>query len=205
MSKLSPNTKVWIHTYNGHEIDLVNPRVADVDAIDIAHALSWLYRFTGHAITGWSVGQHSVVGSILAEVIYPEIKWLPHGFLLHDASEAYLGDISSPLKSLLPGYTELEEKHRKAIEGQFAVSLGSHHEKVVDLRMLATERYLFMPEGGTPWTLPYPKFEFEEWMEKASAMGVPGNLTSAWDFMWTPWPPEYTEEAFLTRMEKLGL
>ena len=203
----------WIHTFNGHEVDLINPKVDTVDAIDIAHSLSQLIRFTGHCTQPYSVGQHSVVGSVLAEVIYPEVKWLPQEFLLHDSPEAYVGDVSSPLKSILPGYREIEDKHRKAIELKFCVSLGSAWEKKVDLRMLATEQYLYMPEQVTPWDLKEDPFIFEEFYlafkaldnSRGRAETPVGAIELFWDSLWEVWSPERTEHTFLSRMEKLGL
>jgi hypothetical protein len=197
----------WIQTYNGHAVDLLNPRVEDVDHIDIAHALSLINRFTGHTLEPWSVAQHSVVGSILAEVLYPQVKWLPHEFLFHDAAEAYVGDVSSPLKSILPGYRDIEGKHKKCIEAKFAVSLGSHWEKTIDLRMLVTERGLFMPETTRQWSVEEKPFTLEEFRsaiivkEKVAQEGT----EVFWNWLWSPWTPEDAETNFLTRMEHLGI
>jgi 5'-deoxynucleotidase YfbR-like HD superfamily hydrolase len=197
-------SKAWIQTFNGHEVDLLNPRVEDVDAIDIAHSLSLTNRFTGHTTEAYSVAQHSVVGSILSEVIYPQVKWLPQEFLFHDAAEAYVGDVSSPLKSLLPGYREIEDKHRKVIEIAFAVSLGSQWEKLVDLRMLITEREYFMPETLTQWSVEEKPFTFEEFTASSKRFNMISN-GSFWDWLWTPWSAEEAETRFLERMEKLKL
>jgi hypothetical protein len=199
--------KPWIQTYNGHEIDLLNPRVEDVDHIDIAHAESLINRFTGHTTEAWSVAQHSVVGSIMAEVIYPQVKWLPHEFLFHDAAETYVGDVSSPLKSILPGYREIEEKHKKCIERAFAISLGSAWEKTVDLRMLVTERGLFMPETKRQWSVEEKPFTLEEFQNSLTAKEkyTPEGTAVFWNWLWTPWTPEDAETNFLTRMENLGI
>lgn len=197
-------TNPWICTYNGHEIDLLNPRPSDIDHIDIAHALSLINRFTGHTGPGWSVGQHSIVGSILAEFYYPEVKWLPHEYLFHDATEAYLGDVSSPLKSLLPEYRAIEAKHQAAIEMKFALSLGGQWIKTVDLRMLATERDFFLPETATQWNVEMEPFTYEGFIatEKAFELKLPMTF---WEYLWTPWTPEETEQRFLDRMEKLEI
>lgn len=198
--------KVQIQTYNGHAIDLQNPRVEDIDGVDIAHALSLINRFTGHTTVAWSVAQHSVVGSILAEVLHPEVKWLPHAFTLHDATEAYLGDVSSPLKSLLPEYRELEDKHRKTIEMAFAVSLGSQWEKTIDLRMLSTERRLFMVETTGVWSEEAPYLTLHEFQDALETNKIVTHDSSAfWDWMWSPWSAEEAETHFLERMEKLDL
>jgi len=202
--------KPWIQTYNGHAVDLLNPSANDIDHIDIAHALSLINRFTGHTTEAWSVAQHSVVGSILAEVIYPEIKWLPHQFLFHDAAEAYVGDVSSPLKSVLVGYRDIEEKHKKCIEARFAISLGGHWEKLVDLRMLITERNLLMPDSKRQWSVEEKPFTFDEFKEclalkSDKALPPDTEIQLFWNWLWTPWLPEDAETFFLDRMEHLGI
>lgn len=197
------NSQPWIHTYQGRKVMLLDPQAADIDAIDIAHSLSYLNRFTGHAVCSWSVAQHSVVGSILSEILYPTFKWLASEFLLHDSPEAYVGDVSSPLKSALPGYRDIESKHRTAIEKRFAVSLGGAMEKLVDLRMLATERKLFMP-AGEDWGIPEKEFSLKE-MAGSTIGRTIKDPEELWDFLWDPWAPEDAEQFFLERMEKLKL
>jgi len=202
--------KPWIQTYNGHAVDLLSPSANNIDHIDIAHALSLINRFTGHTTEAWSVAQHSVVGSILAEVIYPEIKWLPHQFLFHDAAEAYVGDVSSPLKSVLVGYRDIEEEHKRCIEARFAISLGGHWEKLVDLRMLITERNLLMPDSKRQWSVEEKPFTFNEFkecltMKPDKELPPDTEIQLFWNWLWTPWLPEDAETNFLNRMEHLGI
>jgi hypothetical protein len=142
----------------------------------------------------------------MAEVCYPQVKWLPQEFLLHDAVEAYVGDISSPLKSMLPGYRVIEERHKVALEKKFAVSLGGAYVKTVDLRMLATERDLLMPAGGSSWNLSEVPFTLEEFIIKSKVVHkVPVAIEPFWDWLWGPWTAEEAETNFLERMEKLKL
>jgi len=81
-----------MQTYTGRMIDPLNLRPADVDIIDVAHALSNTCRFGGHTRSFYSVAEHSLLVSHL----------VPHEHalcgLLHDAPEAYLGDVIWPLK-----------------------------------------------------------------------------------------------------------
>jgi hypothetical protein len=80
-----------MQTYTGKLIDLANFSEEDVRLPDISHALSLISRFTGHSKCPYSVAQHSVMVSRLT---LPEnALW----GLLHDASEAYLGDVATPL------------------------------------------------------------------------------------------------------------
>ncbi len=92
----------YIATYTGKQFYPLDPRPEDVCLEDIAHSLSNLCRFTGHTDTDrfYSVAQHSVICST---IVAPEAALLA---LLHDAAEAYLGDISRPLKRDLYVFTE---------------------------------------------------------------------------------------------------
>ncbi|MBY0513267.1 MAG: hypothetical protein K2P78_05075 [Gemmataceae bacterium] len=85
----------WIQTATGHKFWPLDPRPGDVDVRDVAHALSNLCRFTGHAREFYSVAQHSV----LASRIVPPASAL--AALLHDAAEAYMGDVARPWKRFL--------------------------------------------------------------------------------------------------------
>ena len=104
-----------MQTHTGRVVDLTRFCEDDIVVDDIAHALSQIIRFTGHARAPYTVAQHSL---IVAELVPPEHRlWA----LVHDASEAYLGDVSSPLKSLLPDYREIEERFQKIIAGRFGL------------------------------------------------------------------------------------
>jgi hypothetical protein len=84
--------KRTIYTYSGRLIDVLDPRPADIAPEDIAHALACTCRFNGHSREFYSVAQHSI--------LVAEICGHPWG-LLHDAAEAYMGDIVRPLKGCL--------------------------------------------------------------------------------------------------------
>ena len=88
----------------GIPFDLENINPDSLELIDVAHALSNTCRFTGHTDSFYSVAQHSVMVSYLA----PK----EHAFvgLMHDFTEAYLTDLATPVKRLLPLYGELERK-----------------------------------------------------------------------------------------------
>jgi hypothetical protein len=93
----------WLQTISGKAFDLSNPDPAMVDfEADVAPALAKLARFTGHTLgdIGYSVAQHCVLGaeSILAATGSERLAAL---FLLHDAHEAYIGDIPTPLVQTL--------------------------------------------------------------------------------------------------------
>lgn len=106
-------TENSIRTYTGLVFDLA---IMDPDTIcieDIAHALSNTARFGGHLNKLYSVAQHSC---------YVAIKSSPKqrlAGLLHDASEAYLGDMPSPFKKMMPDYCALEDKLMAVIAKKF--------------------------------------------------------------------------------------
>lgn len=83
----------WIMTHTGKKFRPFSPRIEDIDIEDIAHALSNLCRFNGHTSKFYSVAEHSI---LVSELCPDELKLKG---LLHDAAEAYLGDVPSPLKT----------------------------------------------------------------------------------------------------------
>lgn len=83
-----------IRTFTGKMVDLVNPTEPMIDIRDIAHALSRICRFGGHIDSFYSVAQHSIVCS---NRVPQELALCG---LLHDATEAYIGDMVRPLKYL---------------------------------------------------------------------------------------------------------
>jgi hypothetical protein len=109
----------WIQTYTGRRFYLTDPRPEDLDIIDIAAALSKCCRFTGHGLVPLSVAEHSVlVKRDLYDGGVRDVRVLRRG-LLHDAAEAYLGDMSRPLKSCLPEYRIIEDRVMRVVAQRF--------------------------------------------------------------------------------------
>lgn len=136
----------WILTYTGRRFDLLAPRAELVSTLDIAHALSQVARFNGHTRHHYSVAQHSL---LVASIVPPGLQLTA---LLHDATEAYVGDMVRPLKALLPDYSEIEHGIWLAICDRFNLDPtlpSSIHE--ADMIALATERRDLMPEHGESW------------------------------------------------------
>src|SRR3954465_12827051 len=102
-------------TYLGNRIDPTKLSPEDIDIEDVAHSLSQICRFAGHTRTHYSVAQHSVLLSLL-----DDLPWhLQKAALLHDASEAYMGDVPRPIKQILSGYKEVEDKIQSVIGVHF--------------------------------------------------------------------------------------
>lgn len=100
-------TDAWIQTYSGKKFYPYCPTAEMIDIEDVAHALSNICRFTGHSKFHYSVAQHSVhVANCMLNAGYSPKMALTG--LLHDASEAYLSDLNTPVKNCLPEYQELE-------------------------------------------------------------------------------------------------
>jgi len=97
-----------IMTFTRKMFDPLRPKVELVDIVDIAHALSMLCRANGHFKSFYSVGQHSINCAQEAKA-RGYSKRLQLACLLHDASEAYLSDVTRPVKAELPRYKEIEE------------------------------------------------------------------------------------------------
>ena len=98
-----------IMTHRKIMFDPFSPRAEDIHIADIAHSLSLLCRANGHFPHFYSVGQHCVLCMKEAEA-RGYSRRVQLGCLLHDASEAYLSDVTRPIKPLLPAYLEVEKK-----------------------------------------------------------------------------------------------
>jgi len=161
----------WILTYTGKKVYPFDPQVEQIDIKDIAHALSMKCRFSGQCSRFYSVAQHSVFTAHCCS--FGNRLW----GLLHDASEAYLGDVPSPIKRNLPNYKSTEDRLLRTIAQRFDLSWPIPSEvKDVDKRMLNTEAIAMWK------TLP------EDWGVKAPPF---------YKLKITSWPPEIAEMMFL--------
>lgn len=126
----------WFITITGRRVYALDPRPDDIDLLDIAHALANLCRFGGHCSPFYSVAQHSVH---VSELVEDDALRLPG--LMHDATEAYLGDVIRPLKLALSEYQTIEEIWWLAIARRFDLPWELPPAiKTADRRALATER-----------------------------------------------------------------
>ena len=124
-----------IRTRSGLWVDLQDPQPDQIEIADIAHGLSMTCRWNGQCSMFYSVAQHSVLCSMYTSAEFA----LPA--LMHDASEAYLGDVASPLKMMLGySYRGLEESMMEVIADKFNFQFPLGPEvKEVDHNFLVTE------------------------------------------------------------------
>lgn len=133
--------KPWLLTYSGGKYFLTEPRPQDVHIVDIAHALALTNRFGGHTQVPYSVGQHSLYVVRMLQLMTKDPIVHLHG-LLHDASEAFLGDVVRPLKHAMPQYLALEAKTQALILRKLGIPKLNDEEpvKIADNRVLLAER-----------------------------------------------------------------
>lgn len=131
-----------IRTFSGIYIDPLNPKPEDICIEDIAHALSNQCRFGGHLPEFYTVAQHSCHVAEMCED--------PLAGLLHDASEAYLLDIPSPIKQRIPEYKAWENNLMEVIAMKFGFTYPFHESvKAADKLMLQREwDHIFINQDG---------------------------------------------------------
>jgi hypothetical protein len=136
----------FVQTYTGKPFYPLQPRVEDICLEDIAHALSLLCRFGGHVERFYSVAEHCV---LLSYAVDPEhARWA----LLHDATEAYVGDVVWPLKELLPEYKRVEDNLMWVICKKFYLDPEQPAQvKEYDRRIVIDERDALMAAPQLSW------------------------------------------------------
>jgi len=148
-----------IETASGRGVDLRDPQPADIALADIAHHLAQTNRYTGATSFGdfcrpISVAEHAViVAQRLKAQTYPARVILAG--LHHDDAEAYLGDVSRPLKALIPAYDRLEENFAAVIAEALELPAITQNEKLAvkmaDDWALAMEAHWLMTSKGRGW------------------------------------------------------
>jgi len=185
----------WLYTFSGRRVYLIDPRPGEIDLLDIAHALSQQCRFTGHTKQFYSVAEHCcrTHDAVAADRTTTEdIGVLCSWALLHDAAEAYIGDMNRPLKrgcgDVGDRFQEVEEHLLEVIAEKFMIPLPIPHAvELYDLRMLVTEaRQVYDPPA--PWAL-----------EGFWSHIEPLPTTLAF------WAPREAEEQFMHRADALGI
>lgn len=132
---------------SGKLFDFLDPHGSDFDINDIAHGLAHVCRYSGQCRAFYSVAEHSMlVADVVGEFAYEA--------LLHDAAEAFIGDVTRPLKQLLPDYRRIEASIEDAMIERFRLDRRSKGPvKHADLRVLAAEQAQVMAPGCAEWAV----------------------------------------------------
>jgi len=153
----------WIETYTGKKFYILEPKINDICIEDIAHSLSQLCRYNGHSQNFYSVAEHCVLMYDFADSIgHKGLKLLK--ILLHDAHEAYIGDITRPLqkciKFLDPDFfiklNKIKDKLDFVIFEKFGINdwtlpSTAKYVKILDNSVLYDEKTALFPETKNSW------------------------------------------------------
>jgi hypothetical protein len=176
--------------YSGRRIYVRDPSLNPaIHLTDIAHALARIVRFNGHTRHRYSVASHCLM---VADLVGAKDPSLRVSGLMHDALEAVLGDVSSPVKSILPDYKALEALWEGAMSIRWGVALHGPTIKAADRLAYALERRALAPydlEAGSwdpemdvdipPSAPPIAKYVGSPasiaswWLSEARRLGVP--------------------------------
>jgi 5'-deoxynucleotidase YfbR-like HD superfamily hydrolase len=130
----------YIHTFSGGKMFLLQPTRDMVKITDIAHALAHQARWTGHTRGFYSIAQHSVY---VSQQLSPALRLRG---LLHDASEAYTGDLNKPLKSVIgEKFAAIEDELTGVINKKYGLDPPTPNEteavKQADLSVALAEAF----------------------------------------------------------------
>ena len=164
-----------ILTYTKIMIDPIHPDASLIREQDIAHALSLLCRANGHFPTFYSVAQHSLACREEAKA-RGWSKRLQLACLLHDGSEAYLSDVTRPVKAVMPLYLEFEAPLQEVIWNKWLGEplTGEERKQVfqVDDDLLYHEFYThtgYKLSDSVPTLKSQPSFNFVEFSKVEQA------------------------------------
>lgn len=189
--------KRFIAAASGGPINLLDPEPDSITLADVARGLSMTCRFAGQVDRFYSIAEHSAfVLDLTCAVIYPTNDWELEGWaLLHDAQEAFIHDLTGPLKHALQlagdsAYAELEARWTEAIRVRFNLPVPSY------LTVRAIKRwdhYAARLEGGR---IKYADPFYRQYADESPPAGV--HCAFGLD-------PGCAERLFLARCESLGI
>lgn len=150
MKKVAWSRGDWMQTFTGRRFYPLDPQADEIDPVDIAHALSLICRYGGHVKRFYSVAEHCV---LLSLAVAPEhALWA----LLHDAAEAYVGDMIRPLKQQMPSYPPIEDEVLRVLAVRFGLrvwpgGIFPPAVKDADNRILIDERAQALTATSDSW------------------------------------------------------
>jgi hypothetical protein len=149
-----------VETYTGRQFDVIDPDPAAVSLADVAAGLAHTCRFGGHCRRFYSVAHHSLHVSRELPAADPRLQLIG---LLHDAGEAYVGDVPRPLKAEFAEFERAEERIREAVWAAFDVAppTDAEWERVMaaDDRLLAYEASHLLADGS--WAAEPPELDYD--------------------------------------------
>lgn len=188
----------WMTTFTGRQFWPMDPRSDEVDILDIAHSLSLVCRFGGHCLYHYSVAQHSILTALVVDKTDSDCPYidgtefvslsknkLALSALLHDASEAYIGDLIRPVKRSLPspGIAEIESRLTAAIFQRFNIPYPALGVVGWADEVMLREEHRQVLNDGREWqvdSVDGPQIEI------------------------TKWTPEFAMERFLAMFKEYG-
>ena len=152
--------KNWIETLSGIAFDLDNPTSAMVNFDDVATSLSRQCRYNGHCSNFYSIAEHSIHCTDMAKLDGCN-KYIQLLTLIHDAHEAFIGDIVRPIKVVLGEQIKLiEERIDEVLYVKLGIKPPSNKIRQIvksyDDSLLTTEASTMMASGGKDWYLSKP-------------------------------------------------
>lgn len=181
--------KNTIRLRSGRYFDLRNPQPEQFTLADIAGALSKMCRFGGQIDRFYSVAEHSCL-CCWQTVQDGACEGVQRAALMHDAAEAFIGDVVKPLKVMLPEYAAIEGAVEYVIRSKYRLLTGPETwaaVKEIDRAMLIAERRALFTADGVEWT------------------GERGCRALSMECGFSCWEPELAEECFLRYAAKLGI
>jgi len=181
----------WITTFSGLHVRLPDIDIEQVRLRDIAHSIGLQCRYMGHCSQFYSVAEHSVLVSELAQACGENLLTV-RCCLLHDVHEAFVGDFPSPLKRAVPELGEYERKVEVSVHDAFGLpyeddpvwKLVKHY----DIMALHMEAVLLLRSP--------------EWVDDDILDQVPGEFRHGGV---RGWNPEIATEMFMRRCTQLSI
>lgn len=128
MSK-NKTTDGCFRTLTGLKFSLTDPKPEMITIEDIAAGLAHKGHYSGLTPKYFSIAEHCLLTEALCAFTGDGLDYeLRLIALLHDASEAYIGDIIRPLKDLVPEFRNIENKIHEAIFKKFDLPIERLHE-----------------------------------------------------------------------------
>jgi hypothetical protein len=197
-----PKAKIEVNSGSG--FDILNPDPDLVNLNDIALGLSRQSRFAGQGDIYYSVAEHAILALAISRgylgILQPLPKEEQIAVFMHDAHEAYIRDLPSPLKQHFPEYNKIGERLDQCIAERFSIAgFDSDNIREIDMITLSIEAWKWMPAKPENWTSPlrgeYKEIGFEPLKLHSGIIYNPDN----------EYNPDEACDMFLLEAECLGI